>query len=444
MTLTISSLAEAMGNSLPIARYQALFPALNQALLDADCTTVNRAAMWLAQVGHESGGLRWMEELATGAAYEGRKDLGNTQPGDGVRFKGRGPIQITGRYNYSQVSKWAFEKGYVPTPTFFVDNPQMLASDSYGFLGVTWYWTVARNMNVYADAASIVGATKAVNGGTNGLADRQARWDRCRAMGDAIVPDGRNNMVFDYGVTKVMHGYNPTTGANCTGNSNGPRPRTDYVVVHTQEATSTAVNLANYCNNSWSSKNPVSYNFAVDDRETVEIVPVDQGPWAAAAANNIAVHICFAGSFASWSGSKWLETDASDGVNEREMLRRGARAAAAACRQYGIPPERIVPGNGWPASTKGIAGHVDFGVRGGGHTDPGVGFPWDEFLRMVRDFINGAETGGAPGPVVPPERRFPQDFTDRELLEYIAEQLGPGNEVWASKGMTLRDKVWGL
>ena len=197
MTLTPESLAQAMGNSLPAARYRQLFPAANAALLAADCTTVGRAAMWMAQVGHESGGLRWMQELADGSAYNGRVDLGNTQPGDGPRFKGHGPIQITGRYNHAKVSEWAHAQGIVPTPTYFVDNPDELASDRYGFVGVTWYWTVARPMNTYADTRDILAATKAVNGGTNGLADRTARWDRCRAMGDAILPDptkGAENM----------------------------------------------------------------------------------------------------------------------------------------------------------------------------------------------------------------------------------------------------------
>lgn len=192
MSLTPQSLRDVMGGALSLERYAQLFPAVNQALLDADCTTVPRSAMWFAQVGHESVGLKYMQEIwgptAQQAGYEGRADLGNTVRGDGFRFRGHGPIQITGRANHATVSRWAFERGIVPTPTYFVDFPDELAGDRFGFVGVTWYWTSARNMNRYADANDIVGATRAVNGGTYGLDDRRARWQRALAMGAAILP----------------------------------------------------------------------------------------------------------------------------------------------------------------------------------------------------------------------------------------------------------------
>lgn len=185
-----STFAAAMGNTLPSFRYQALLPAWNAALVQAGCTTINRIAMWCAQVGHESVGLKYMSEIASGAAYEGRRDLGNTQPGDGRRFKGHGPIQITGRGNHLAVSRWAYSKGYVPTPTYFVDHPTELGGDQYGFLGVVWYWTVARPMNFHADRGDIGTCTRLVNGGFNGLADRTARWNRCRAMGERLLTPG--------------------------------------------------------------------------------------------------------------------------------------------------------------------------------------------------------------------------------------------------------------
>jgi predicted chitinase len=186
------TLATAMGNALPFARYEQLAPAFNAALLQAQCTTVDRVAMWFSQIGHESGGLRYMEEIwgptAAQRGYEGRRDLGNTQPGDGSRFRGHGPIQITGRFNHTKVSEWAHANGYVPTPTYFVDNPGELGGDQYGFLGAVWYWTVARDMNSYADRQDLIGATRAVNGGQNGIDDRRVYYWRAHNLGDAILP----------------------------------------------------------------------------------------------------------------------------------------------------------------------------------------------------------------------------------------------------------------
>ncbi len=182
------ALADAMGDRLSLDRYRELLPAVQQALSACGCTTLNRVAMWCAQLGTESGGLQWMEEIADGSEYEGRSDIGNTQPGDGRRFKGRGPIQVTGRSNYTQLSAWANRQGLVPTPTFFVDDPGQLSSDRYGFVGVVWYWTVARpQINSLCDAGDLVGVTKAINGGTHGLEDRRARWNNCLGMGDRLL-----------------------------------------------------------------------------------------------------------------------------------------------------------------------------------------------------------------------------------------------------------------
>ena len=197
-------LARAMGQTLSVERYAQLLPAFTSALIAADCTTVNRVAMWCAQIGHESNGLLWMEELADGSAYEWRQDLGNTQPGDGRRFKGHGPIQITGRYNHTKVSEWAFGRGLVATPTYFVDHPEELAGDQFGFLGAVWYWTVARNMNGYADAGDIEGATRAVNGGLTNLDDRINRWNQCLALGGALLP---NQEELDMGAVQEIKDY---------------------------------------------------------------------------------------------------------------------------------------------------------------------------------------------------------------------------------------------
>ncbi|WP_222839787.1 glycoside hydrolase family 19 protein [Rhodococcus sp. WS3] len=178
-----------MGASMPMSHYEKLAPAFNSAMIQADCTTEFRAVMWCAQLGHESAGLRYMEEIADGSKYEWRSDLGNVQAGDGKRFKGRGPIQVTGRHNYSNLSQWAHGKGYVGTPTYFVDNPTELASPTYGFLGAIWYWTVARpQLNTLADQELLIAATTAINGGQHGIDDRRIRYWNCRAMGAEILP----------------------------------------------------------------------------------------------------------------------------------------------------------------------------------------------------------------------------------------------------------------
>jgi len=133
-----------------------------------------RIVHFLAQLGHESGAFRYCEELASGEAYEGRVSLGNTQPGDGVRFKGRGLIQITGRANYRAYSK-ARGVDYVATPTLLATDPAV-AVDS-----AIWYWNT-RNLNTLADADNVDGITRRINGGDNGLPDRKAKLARAKCL----------------------------------------------------------------------------------------------------------------------------------------------------------------------------------------------------------------------------------------------------------------------
>jgi predicted chitinase len=183
-------LAYAMGESLPLDRYRELLPQVREALEQSQCYTPRRAAQWIAQIGHESAGLLYMEEIADGWAYEGRADLGNTEPGDGPRFKGHGPIQITGRFNHAAVSEWAFERGLVPSATYFLEFPGELGGDRYGFLGAVWYWTVARpGINAMADSEDLEGVTRAINGGLNGLEDRRSRYWRALEVASAFVAD---------------------------------------------------------------------------------------------------------------------------------------------------------------------------------------------------------------------------------------------------------------
>jgi len=125
--------------------------------------------MFLAQVGHESAELRYTEEIASGAAYEGRKDLGNIQSGDGVRYKGRGLIQITGRSNYALCG--------LALDLPLLDQPQLLSEYSPATLSAGWFWD-NNNLNSYCDKDDFIGLTKRINGGTNGLASRQAYLEK--------------------------------------------------------------------------------------------------------------------------------------------------------------------------------------------------------------------------------------------------------------------------
>lgn len=183
-------LSYAMDESLSLQEYEQLLPHVRSSLEACECNTVDRVAMWLAQVGHESMGLKYFEELADGSAYEGRADLGNTEPGYGVKYKGRGAIMVTGFFNYDAVSKWAAEKGYVKSPTAFVDNPEALGTWEYGFQSCNWYWTVARGtqINEAADRCDVEQATLLINGGYNGLDDRKARYARAREVASAFLP----------------------------------------------------------------------------------------------------------------------------------------------------------------------------------------------------------------------------------------------------------------
>lgn len=179
-------LARATG--LDLAKATEILPTMQEGVRLAECNTPRRIGMFYAQTGTESANFDATEEYASGAEYEGRVDLGNTQPGDGVRFKGRTWIQITGRHNYGQFSQWAFDNGLVPTPTYFVDHPAELSDIKWAGIGAAWYWTVERpQINSLCDQGDVIGVTHAVNGGEHGLADRQTRYTRAMAQGDQLL-----------------------------------------------------------------------------------------------------------------------------------------------------------------------------------------------------------------------------------------------------------------
>jgi predicted chitinase len=144
-------------------------PALEKAAID----TPLRIAAFMAQLAHESGEFRYMEELADGSAYEGREDLGNVMPGDGVKYKGHGPIQITGRANH-MVCGQALKLD-------LINNPRLICEPQYGTASACWFWN-SRQLSKVADREWFRVTTRIINGGYNGWNDRLHYYQRNREI----------------------------------------------------------------------------------------------------------------------------------------------------------------------------------------------------------------------------------------------------------------------
>lgn len=126
-------------------------------------TTKSRVVHFLAQIAHESDGFKTVVEYASGDAYEGRKDLGNTKKGDGRKYKGRGYIQLTGRANYAAYGNLL--------GLDLINNPKLAEIPVNALRIALEYWK-AKKLNQYADKDDINTITRRINGGTNGLSDR--------------------------------------------------------------------------------------------------------------------------------------------------------------------------------------------------------------------------------------------------------------------------------
>lgn len=156
-----------------VSRLDLFVESLNAAMAEYEINNVAREAAFLAQVAHESGGFNYVREIASGAAYEGRADLGNTEPGDGTRFRGRGLIQITGRANYRACGD--------ALGLDLVGEPHLLESPLLAARSAGWFWQT-HGLNARADLGDFKGITKRINGGTNGMADRLAYFERAQAV----------------------------------------------------------------------------------------------------------------------------------------------------------------------------------------------------------------------------------------------------------------------
>lgn len=170
--LTDDELRQIMPNCAAAKRADYL-PFIQQAMQEFGITSYLRETAFLAQLAHESGELRYMEEIASGAAYEGRANLGNTQPGDGKRYKGRGPIQLTGRANYTKYGQLL--------GLDLVNNPPIAATKEVGFRIAGQFWKL-NGLNELADQQKFETITRRINGGINGLPDRIKYYERARKV----------------------------------------------------------------------------------------------------------------------------------------------------------------------------------------------------------------------------------------------------------------------
>lgn len=183
MQLTTDHLAAIAGKPVN-SNMRSTLLGLQKAGVGTGLNRAHRLAHYLGQLAHESGGWVYDREIwgptAAQKRYEGRVSLGNTEPGDGSRYRGRGPIQITGRANYRSYTAWA--RRLDPNAPDFEADPDAVNTDPWEGLGPIWYWAEGNparaSLNVLADLNDIETLTRRINGGVNGLADRKAKYLR--------------------------------------------------------------------------------------------------------------------------------------------------------------------------------------------------------------------------------------------------------------------------
>jgi putative chitinase len=128
---------------------------LNLACSEYHINTDARIRMFLANVTVESGSLKYVKELSSGVAYEGRRDLGNTQPGDGPKYKGRGLLQVTGRANYTTCGK--------ALGLDLLSHPELLEQPIYASESAGWFWE-SNGLNELADQSNFFQVCVRING----------------------------------------------------------------------------------------------------------------------------------------------------------------------------------------------------------------------------------------------------------------------------------------
>jgi putative chitinase len=172
--MTPETLHEATGCTAENAEKWAV--PLTRAMAEYEIDSPHRQAAFLAQIAHESGRFRYVREIwgptPAQTRYEGRVDLGNTSAGDGFKYRGRGLIQVTGKDNYRSV-------GAALGLSDILERPELLEQPQHAAASAGWFWKT-HGLNDYADADDFIRITRRINGGINGLADRQAIWAQCK------------------------------------------------------------------------------------------------------------------------------------------------------------------------------------------------------------------------------------------------------------------------
>ncbi|AWY39407.1 glycoside hydrolase family 19 protein [Pseudomonas putida] len=167
MPITAQQLLQILPNAG--AKAGVFVPVLNTAMQRYQIIGAKRVAAFLAQIGHESGQLIYVREIwgptPTQAKYEGRADLGNTVKGDGFKYRGRGLIQITGRSNYAACGE--------ALGIDLVNQPELLEQPQCASQSAAWFWAT-KGLNTLADLGDFERITRRINGGVNGLSERQA------------------------------------------------------------------------------------------------------------------------------------------------------------------------------------------------------------------------------------------------------------------------------
>lgn len=182
-----------------IDRAQMLASPITDAMAAYDISTPTRQAAFLPNVGHESGGLKWMVEIwgptEAQKRYEGRADLGNNQPGDGFTFRGRGLLQTTGRANYRALTRRLKARLGDLTPDFEV-SPELLAQPKWAAISAADFWNM-KGLNALADAGDFYGIVKRINGGLNGIEERTRLWNAAKVALAGVTDaqaDGADSM----------------------------------------------------------------------------------------------------------------------------------------------------------------------------------------------------------------------------------------------------------